>query len=284
MREDLRKLALTKDLAAAVRARDLPRRRHPVGDSCRGAGPAAAGGLRPDRQAAPEPGRLGPATFLYQAVAQIAAGPPGPDRARQQTAQRRRAGRAARRRRSRRASEASSSRPPSGRARRCSAASSEICSSWRFSYGLTRPPTLDDPEFVSRVVFDPSRPAGTPKERFAYLFPSPDAAPDLGPAAPRADRLASATRRSTCSARRSPTRASSSRRRLRGQRRARGRRRRLARELQSELFLLLGGGRGGDGPDAARDLLAAAAAAAARRRAGGRRRSPSGCWRCSAAR
>jgi hydrophobe/amphiphile efflux-3 (HAE3) family protein len=39
-------------------------------------------------------------------------------------------------------------------------------------YGLNKPPTLDDHGFVSTVVFDSSKPAGTPKQRFAYLFPS----------------------------------------------------------------------------------------------------------------
>ncbi len=43
-------------------------------------------------------------------------------------------------------------------------------------YGLTSRPSLDDPEFVSDVVFDSSKPAGTPKQRFAYLFPSRDSA------------------------------------------------------------------------------------------------------------
>jgi hypothetical protein len=43
-------------------------------------------------------------------------------------------------------------------------------------YGLTSKPSLDDPEFVSTLVFDSSKPAGTPKQRFAYLFPSRDAA------------------------------------------------------------------------------------------------------------
>jgi hydrophobe/amphiphile efflux-3 (HAE3) family protein len=43
-------------------------------------------------------------------------------------------------------------------------------------YGITSLPRLDDPNFVSRVVFDESKPAGTPKERFGYLFPSKDAA------------------------------------------------------------------------------------------------------------
>ncbi len=43
-------------------------------------------------------------------------------------------------------------------------------------YGLTSKPSLDDPAFVSTLVFDSAKPVGTPKQRFAYLFPSPDAA------------------------------------------------------------------------------------------------------------
>ncbi len=43
-------------------------------------------------------------------------------------------------------------------------------------YGLKSTPSLDNHEFVSKVVFDPSKSSGTPKQRFAYLFPSPDAA------------------------------------------------------------------------------------------------------------
>jgi uncharacterized protein len=43
-------------------------------------------------------------------------------------------------------------------------------------YGISRPPTLDDHNFVSAVVFDSTKRAGTPKQRFAYLFPSRDSA------------------------------------------------------------------------------------------------------------
>ncbi len=43
-------------------------------------------------------------------------------------------------------------------------------------YGLSSAPTLDDHEFVSKVVFDPTKPSGTPNQRFAYLFPSHEAA------------------------------------------------------------------------------------------------------------
>jgi uncharacterized protein len=44
-------------------------------------------------------------------------------------------------------------------------------------YGLTAPPELNDPSFVERVVFDDTAELpGTPKQRFAYLFPSRDTA------------------------------------------------------------------------------------------------------------
>ncbi len=44
-------------------------------------------------------------------------------------------------------------------------------------YGLSSPPSIGDPSFVSRVVFDnTAKVPGTPKQRFAYLFPSRDIA------------------------------------------------------------------------------------------------------------
>jgi hydrophobe/amphiphile efflux-3 (HAE3) family protein len=43
-------------------------------------------------------------------------------------------------------------------------------------YGINSPPSLSNHEFVSRVVFDSAKRAGTPNQRFAYLFPSPDSA------------------------------------------------------------------------------------------------------------
>ena len=43
-------------------------------------------------------------------------------------------------------------------------------------YGLTSRPSIEDPNFVSTLVFDSTKPAGTPKSRFAYLFPSREAA------------------------------------------------------------------------------------------------------------
>ena len=43
-------------------------------------------------------------------------------------------------------------------------------------YGLTSVPSVDNPDFVNQLVFDPDLGLGVPKPRFAYLFPSPNAA------------------------------------------------------------------------------------------------------------
>ncbi|HEX2436397.1 MAG TPA: MMPL family transporter [Solirubrobacterales bacterium] len=42
--------------------------------------------------------------------------------------------------------------------------------------GLSGPPTIDDPRFVSQVVCDSREPGCTPKEKFSYLFPSSESA------------------------------------------------------------------------------------------------------------
>lgn len=39
-------------------------------------------------------------------------------------------------------------------------------------YGITSAPSIDNEEFVATVVFDFSRPRGTPKARLSYLFPN----------------------------------------------------------------------------------------------------------------
>jgi hydrophobe/amphiphile efflux-3 (HAE3) family protein len=43
-------------------------------------------------------------------------------------------------------------------------------------YGLTGIPRIDDPRYVSAVIFDPAQATGTPKARFNFLFPSSDSA------------------------------------------------------------------------------------------------------------
>ncbi len=44
------------------------------------------------------------------------------------------------------------------------------------AYNLRSLPQLNDPQFVSNVVFDPARGSDVPKARFAYLFPNRDSA------------------------------------------------------------------------------------------------------------
>ena len=43
-------------------------------------------------------------------------------------------------------------------------------------YGLSGVPDINDPNYVSTVVFDPRLGGGTPKARFSFLFPSSDSA------------------------------------------------------------------------------------------------------------
>lgn len=42
-------------------------------------------------------------------------------------------------------------------------------------YGITRPPAVNDPQFVAQLVFEEADPSLGPKARFSYLFPSSDA-------------------------------------------------------------------------------------------------------------
>ncbi|HEY6395896.1 MAG TPA: MMPL family transporter [Solirubrobacteraceae bacterium] len=42
--------------------------------------------------------------------------------------------------------------------------------------GVQGQPRIDDPQFISQIVFDPTRGVNQPKARFAYLFPTPGSA------------------------------------------------------------------------------------------------------------
>lgn len=48
--------------------------------------------------------------------------------------------------------------------------------SYAVRYGIASTPAINNPEFVSALVFARAAPAGTPKARFSYLFPSAHAA------------------------------------------------------------------------------------------------------------
>jgi uncharacterized protein len=175
VKEDLRKLVLTKDLEPLFEleeclaggtqlARSLPRKKQPLPPVC-------------DRIAAVHPSKsvFGPGTFLYLSVAGIQEALQGQIGGAGQAA--RLAGQKAARAAAKRGASA-------GEQQRAAAAAAQgVLSQFQQSliqvaleYGITSVPRLDDPNFVSRVVFDESKPAGTPKERFGYLFPNKDAA------------------------------------------------------------------------------------------------------------
>ena len=175
-REDLRQLVLTRDLVQLFEletclaggtdlAAQLPRQdQKPLPEVC-----DEIADLAPSR------GVFGPATFLYLSVAGIQQALQGQIGSAQQAA-----AAAAQQARERAAKEGASEEEQQQAAQ---SAAQAILGSFQQSliqialqFNITRPPRLDDPEFVSRVVFDPAKPVGTPKERFGYLFPSADAA------------------------------------------------------------------------------------------------------------
>jgi hypothetical protein len=43
-------------------------------------------------------------------------------------------------------------------------------------YGISSAPQLNDPQFVSKIVFDDTKGVGVPKQRFAYIFPNKSSA------------------------------------------------------------------------------------------------------------
>ncbi|HET8975353.1 MAG TPA: MMPL family transporter [Solirubrobacterales bacterium] len=176
VRQDVRELVLTNDLSALFEletclaggtdfAAQLPRRQDkPL--------PAVCDEIA---ELAPSKVVYGPATFLYQSVAQIQQMLQGQIGAVTQAA--RRAGRqAAARARRDGASESEQQQVAEAAAQQVLGQFQGQLLQLALEYDITKPPQLDDPEFISRVVFDPTKPAGTPKERFAYLFPNPEAA------------------------------------------------------------------------------------------------------------
>jgi predicted RND superfamily exporter protein len=176
VKEDLRKLVLTKDLEPLFEleeclaggtqlAKSLPHRtRRPLPPVC-----DRIAQLRPSRSV------FGPGTFLYLSVAGIQQALQGQIGGAGQAAQL--AGRRAAKQAARRGASAAEQQQAAN------SAAQQVLQSFQgnliqvaLKYGITSIPRLDDPNFVSRVVFDESKPAGTPKERFGYLFPNRDAA------------------------------------------------------------------------------------------------------------
>jgi uncharacterized protein len=175
-KEDLRRLVLTKDLEPLFEL-----------EECFAGGTQLAASL-PHQQKRPLPAVcdqisklhpsqsvFGPGTFLYLSVAGIQEALRGQIGGASQAA--RTAGQ--------RAAQAAARRGASTAEQQqaASAAAQQVLGQFQgqliqvaLKYGITSIPRLDDPNFVGRVVFDQSKPAGTPKERFGYLFPNKDAA------------------------------------------------------------------------------------------------------------
>ncbi len=118
----------------------------------------------------------GPGTFINTAATQIAEQFTAQERTNRRQAER--AAQAARRLSQRRGD------PPAEQERLARAASEAVRAQFVQSaiqlglrYGLTDVPRVDDPSFVSALVFDTrAGDVGVPKSRFAYLFPSKNAA------------------------------------------------------------------------------------------------------------
>jgi predicted RND superfamily exporter protein len=175
-KEDLRKLVLTKDLEPLFEleecfaggtqlAASLPhQKKQPLPPVC-----DQIAKLHPSQSV------FGPGTFLYLSVAGIQ------EALRGQIGGATESARAA----GQRAAQAAAKRGASTaeQTQAANAAAQQVLSQFQgqliqvaLRYGITSLPRLDDPNFVGRVVFDQSKPAGTPKERFGYLFPNKDAA------------------------------------------------------------------------------------------------------------
>jgi uncharacterized protein len=166
---DLRRLVLTSNLGRLLRlegclAGNVPEDVKPLPGPC-----AEIAEMRPAKVV------YGPATFLNQAALGIQAALGG-----QITDTRRQAAVAARLA----AREAARQGLSESQQRRAAEAAAAAVGQ-RFQqrllqvaarYGITRLPRIDDPLFVSQVVFDTRQKPGTPKARFSYLFPNREAA------------------------------------------------------------------------------------------------------------
>ena len=113
----------------------------------------------------------GPGTFINTAATQIAGG--FQERSQQQLKQAEEAAKAAK------AASKKRGDPPAKQNELANAARELVMSQFvndslklAVRYGLTGIPRVDDPDFVSQLVFDPKQGVCVPKARFSYLFPS----------------------------------------------------------------------------------------------------------------
>ncbi len=168
VRGDLTKLLLTQDLERLIGlegciAGNTPAKITPAGGP---RGPCAR-----LRAAKPVKVVFGPGTFINEATRQLGAGFARrlQDTKRRSDAAARRASRDARRQGL--GAAATQRRVTAARNAVGQAFQSEVVE-LAVRYGLRSIPRLDDPNFVSTLIFDAAKPVGTPKRKFAYLFPA----------------------------------------------------------------------------------------------------------------
>ncbi len=172
VREPVSRVVLTEDLSGVLGLEGCLSGNVPAGRTPRGGpgGPCA-------RLAATKPAKVvfGPGTFLNEAVGQISDQFNAAN-----TRQEREADKAAEA-----AYKLARAKGFSVSASRTYAAQAKQVVTARFyrdvlalavRYGLTSPPSLNDPRFIARLVFDSTRGVDTPKARFASIFPGREGA------------------------------------------------------------------------------------------------------------
>ena len=172
VRGDLTKILLTQDLERLLALEGCLSGNLPAGANPPG-GPDGPCG----RLAATKPVKVvfGPGTFINEAVRQLGAG--FVRRLRENAARADAAAASARGAALRRGLGRAEARRRASRARAAVAQRfQEDVLGLALRYNLRSVPRIDDPNFVNTLVFDQARPVGTPKRRFAYLFPTRRAA------------------------------------------------------------------------------------------------------------
>ncbi len=173
VRGDLRKLLLSQDLERVLALEGCLAGSVPTGVTPPGGADGPCGRLARTR---PVKVVLGPGTFVNTAVRELSAGYERRAAASELEADAAaaKARRVARRRGlSQAAAERRGTQARAAVQRRFDAELLALAS----RYGLISVPRLDDASFVSRLVFDPAKAPGTPKRKFAYLFPTEGTGP-----------------------------------------------------------------------------------------------------------
>ena len=173
VRGSLNELLLSQDLERVLGLEGCMAGNVPAGTTPRGGANGPCGQLARTK---PVKVVFGPGTFIAEAARQLGSGFARrvQENAARATAAAREARRAARRQG--RSSAAAARAAATARGRVESAFQGEVLD-LAVRYGLRAIPRIDDPNFVSTLVFDPAKPAGTPKRKFAYLFPSKGGGP-----------------------------------------------------------------------------------------------------------